>query len=161
MRRLDPTYSSIVHRDASSKCRRYRCSIGGRPISTAIVCLYTTLPIALGCDDGPQVGDVNGVVSYHGEPMKGLEVSFDPVVDGRRSTAITDSSGSYELNYTRSRKGALVGQHQVRLMWPVQKDADLRHKRRYPIPPSYNTETTLTFEVQSGKNTFDVNIDAD
>ena len=115
---------------------------------------------SVGCDQGPQVGAVTGTISYQGQPMEGIEVTFDPDATGRSSRAVTDSSGHYKLRYTRQREGALVGNHKVRLEWPVQNEKDFRNRQKYPIPSSYNTDTTLTFEVKKGSNVFDLNIEA-
>jgi hypothetical protein len=112
-----------------------------------------------GCSRGPQVGMVRGTVTYRGRPLAGMEVSFDPVAGGRRSTGTTDAAGGYELRYTRDRKGALVGSHEVRVNWPVQTAADLQKRDAYPIPAAFNTATTLSFDVKRGSNTFDVRID--
>ena len=137
--------------------RRPQRTATGHELSIALMCAWVMM--VTGCGGGPRVGDVSGVIRYLGEPMAGIEVSFDPVAGGRRSMAVTDRSGGYELQYTRGREGALVGEHRVRLVWPAQSEADLMQRKIYPIPSNYNTETTLTFEVKPGKNVFDLNIE--
>jgi hypothetical protein len=125
-----------------------------------MVFVLALISLTAGCGQGPTVGQVTGVISYKGRPMKGIEVSFDPVATGRRSKAVSGANGTYELRYTRQDMGALIGDHQVRVSWPVQGQQDLRKRRKFPIPPSYNTKSTQTFVVKSGSNTFDLNIDA-
>ncbi len=130
-----------------------------RPHALALHWLAGALLVAMvGCERGPQVGKVSGVVTYDGQALPGMEISFDPVEGGRRSTAMTNSEGKYEANYTRDRKGALVGSHQVRVMWPAQSEKDLRYRVQYPIPDTYNANTTLSLDVERGANTFDLNI---
>jgi hypothetical protein len=114
--------------------------------------------LLVGCSPGPQVGPVSGTVTYRGEPLAGIKVTFDPVAGGRSSTGLTGPDGRYELKYTRDRNGALVGGHEVRVNWPAQTAEDLRKRDEYPIPASFNTATTLSFEVTRGSNTFDVSI---
>lgn len=111
-----------------------------------------------GCSRGPDVGLVQGIVTYRGQPLAGINVTFDPVAGGRSSTGVTGADGGYELKYTRDRKGALVGVHEVRLNWPAQTNEDLAKRDEYPIPTTYNTATSLSFEVKPGSNTFDVSI---
>jgi hypothetical protein len=110
----------------------------------------------VGCSRGPQVGAVTGTVAYGGQPLPGIKVTFDPVAGGRSSTGITGADGGYVLQYTRDRNGALVGMHEVRVNWPAQTAADLAKRDKYPIPPTYNTATTLTCDVKPGSNRFDV-----
>lgn len=116
------------------------------------------LAVSLGCSRGPQVGAVSGTVSYGGQPLEGLNITFDPIAGGRSSTGVTRADGGYDLRYTRDRNGALVGTHEVRVNWPAQTNEDLAKRDKYPIPASYNTATTLSFDVKPGSNTFDVSI---
>jgi hypothetical protein len=70
--------------------------------------------------------------------------------------AITDAAGRYELTYVRSVKGAKVGAHCVRVYYPATDDEDDTRSFSGPrIPARYNAESTLTAEVQRGRNTFD------
>lgn len=122
-------------------------------IAATLVCAAS-----FGCSRGPQVGMVSGRVSYGGQPLEGLTITFDPIGGGRSSTGVTAADGGYELRYTRDRNGALVGTHEVRVNWPAQTNEDLAKRDKYPIPASYNTATTLSFDVKPGSNTFDVSI---
>ena len=151
----DDTFKRHIFRGSKMPANSAGCRHGAtRVFALALISL------AVGCDQGPQVGQVTGVISYKGRPMKGIEVSFDPVATGRRSKAVSGASGNYELRYTRQDMGALVGDHQVRVSWPVQGQEDLRKRRKFPIPASYNTKSTQTFVVKSGSNTFDLDIEA-
>lgn len=114
--------------------------------------------VLAGCSPGPSVGLVSGTVTYRGQPLAGIKVTFDPVAGGRSSSGMTGSDGVYALTYTRGRKGALVGTHEVRVNWPAQTAEDLRKRDEYPIPAAFNTATTLSCEVKRGSNTFDLSI---
>ena len=122
-------------------------------IGAALLCVSS-----LGCSRGPQVGAVSGTVHYAWQPLEGLNVTFDPIGSGRSSTGVTGADGGYELRYTRDRNGALVGTNEVRVNWPAQTNEDLAKREKYPIPPRYNTATTLSFDVKPGLNSFDVSI---
>src|SRR5262245_45808699 len=67
-----------------------------------------------GCRRGPELAPVSGRVTLDGKPLDLAEVSFLPEA-GRASHGVADSSGHYELRYTRDQMGALVGQHTVRI----------------------------------------------
>ncbi|MFM7185357.1 MAG: carboxypeptidase regulatory-like domain-containing protein [Planctomycetota bacterium] len=122
-------------------------------------CSFVLAGVALvGCSHGVQVGSVRGTVTYRGQPLAGIKVTFDPRAGGRSSTGLTGADGGYELNYTRGRKGALVGTHDVRVNWPAQTAEDLAKRDTYPISAAYNTATTLTFDVKRGSNTCDLSI---
>lgn len=128
------------------------------PQSRPWLALMLVCAASCGCSRGPDVGLVQGIVTYRGQPLAGISVTFDPVAGGRSSTGVTGADGGYELKYTRDRKGALVGVHEVRLNWPAQTNEDLAKRDEYPIPSTYNTATSLSFEVKPGSNTFDVSI---
>lgn len=125
----------------------------GRRLGALLACV-----LLVGCSRGPQVGSVRGTVTYRGQPLAGIKVTFDPRAGGRSSTGLTGADGGYELDYTRGRKGALVGTHDVRVNWPAQTAEDLAKRDRYPILAAYNTATTLTFDVKRGSNTYDVEV---
>jgi hypothetical protein len=141
--------------------------------SIAIVSLTENVPralvmaglvlVAAGCQRGdrPPLGRVTGTVTMDGQPLAGVEVSFAPE-SGRPSVGLTDGAGRYELMYVGTVKGAKVGSHRVRIA-TVPSDLDDsgdddRPPRSLPlirIPLRYNFQTTLTAEVQRGRNTFD------
>lgn len=67
----------------------------------------------VGCNTGPAVVPVNGVVTRGGQPVRNATLSFYPGEMGRMSTAITDEQGRFELKYQKGTKGAAVGKHKV------------------------------------------------
>ncbi|MFW6171784.1 MAG: carboxypeptidase-like regulatory domain-containing protein [Planctomycetota bacterium] len=146
-------------------------------VGLCVMCLT-----CVGCGSGgPEVGKVSGKVTMDGEPLDNALVTFTPVDGGRPSTGKTDENGNYTLAYA-DRMGALVGKHQVRVttltevegedMSEIGSDSEAYMKQATggsasdydnatvsePIPAKYNTETELTRDVESGKNTIDIEL---
>src|SRR5437870_3996017 len=67
----------------------------------------------LGCQSGPKVVPVKGMVTRNGQPLKRLTVNFFPEDDSRPSTTRTDDEGRFELSYDQAQKGACVGRHKI------------------------------------------------
>lgn len=101
---------------------------------------------AIGCNQRSDIGTVTGKVTYGGQPLRAVEVQFDPVGPGRNSVGYTNADGEYTLQYTASQAGALVGQHNV---------AVFDRSGQTSIPAEF---TRLTFEVKPGSNRFDIEI---
>ena len=134
--------------------------------ATLLVCL-----LSAGCDTGPGLAPVEGTVTLDGTPLAGAEVEFQPTApDTRPSVGVTDASGHYELRYTMNEKGALLGEHIVRIS--MSEDADLddvgggtapttdqgAHEEEEGagrIPARYNVDSELKETVNSGSNTID------
>lgn len=120
-----------------------------------------------GCGDAgsdqPELGLVQGVVSFDGEPLNGATVTFFPD-SGRQATATTDANGNYELIYIRDTKGCKLGHNKVVISTLNEAedgseegdDAKVELKSSVEkIPAKYNTKTELEVDVKSGENTFD------
>lgn len=114
--------------------------------------------LTCGCaaSDKPDTGEVTGKVTLDGAPVPKATITFAPE-EGRTSTAETDSGGAYVLQYTAKVPGAKVGKHKVQIttFHPATGDPGDAHRvEEVPekIPAKYNTKSTLTQEVESGKN---------
>ena len=138
--------------------------------ATLLVCL-----LLAGCETGPALAPVEGTVTLDGNPVQGAEVEFEPTGEGGRpSVGITDANGHYELDYTMKEKGALLGEHIVRITTegvgdededeggeestrPTDEELDEgpRAGSTVPIPARYNVDSELKRTVEKGKNTFD------
>lgn len=119
-----------------------RC-LGTIPCGLGIVLLAT-----LGCGgsgDRPELGQVQGQVTLDGQPLPKCSVHFDPQ-GARASTGFTDEAGRYRLRYIRDIRGAVLGEHQVRIL-------DTTGEQR--IPAAYSKEGVLTKSVQPGDNEID------
>ncbi len=123
--------------------------------------IFASLACALlscgcGSSDVPETGEVKGIVTLDGAPVPKATVTFAPE-EGRTSTAETDDKGEYVLAYTAKVLGAKVGKHTVRISTfrPATGDPGDAHRVeevKEKIPAKYNTQTTLSEEVEPGKN---------
>jgi hypothetical protein len=135
-----------------------------RTLSGAITVLGLSLVcIALSGCGGPEgVGKVSGTVTLEGKPLAFAIVRFAPKNGGAPSRAITDESGRYSLQYTRSHAGAVVGEHIVSISTYAAAipDADPA-KPEVPekVPAKYNAKSELVVTVKSGSNTLDFPLD--
>ena len=88
-----------------------------------LAALSLLAPALIGCGRGnyPEVATVTGVVLLDGKPLEGAEVTFAPLaLEGRSSTGLTDHTGKYALSYTRKVRGAVLGQHTVKISKIIQ-----------------------------------------
>jgi hypothetical protein len=113
--------------------------------------------LAVGCGDR-SVARVSGRVTLNGEPLAGAAVVFQPVPvpgssnPGRGSAGVTDAEGRYTLKLVGTEKeGAVLGKHKVRIVMMEEPDSSDDEPRKVkPLPPKYNRETTLEYEVIAG-----------
>ena len=123
-----------------------------------VACVPLILALSVtGCgSDGPERGVVTGKVTLNGDPLPGADVEFQPE-EGSPSYAMTDDKGRYDLMYTRDKRGAMLGEHTVRIMTPTTgTDTQGNEVRvRQQVPPKYNAGSKLSREVKPGKNKFD------
>ena len=119
-----------------------------RLVSFVLLVVCTT-----GCTD-PTIGVVRGTVTIDGELAKTGSISFFPV-DGNGQTAgaaIVD--GAYEATVS-------VGICRVEIRVPKKvgeikiydtPDSPIQDDMRESLPPKYNDESELQYEVQPGKS---------
>ncbi|MEW4561570.1 carboxypeptidase regulatory-like domain-containing protein [Bremerella sp. JC770] len=123
--------------------------------------LLVLLGSLVGCfsSSGVPVGKVTGVVTVGGEPMSDATVTFYPEV-GRPSIGMTDESGHYDLLFTESVKGAIVGIHRVNISYggPPQPGEVDRHARAKRVLPPTNVEWPEPVQVESSSNTIDFDL---
>ncbi len=67
----------------------------------------------VGCGGGPELSDVERVVTINGKLAANVEITFQPTSGGRASVQMTDEAGEYELIYSPSAGGAIPGPHMV------------------------------------------------
>ena len=124
--------------------------------------LCILLLLSVGCGGDSNIGQVEGVISLDGEPLKRALVCFYPT-DGRASAGQTDEEGHYELQYIRNVKGAVVGSHKVTISTYIDRDDDPSTSefggkgREETMPPKYldRKKTELSATIKSGSNTVD------
>jgi len=129
--------------------------------AASFVFLLAFAALSIGCakPPGPETAYVSGVVTLDGTPVPNAVINFTPA-NGRPSVGFTDANGEYELIYTASRQGALLGEHTVRIKSAESSgggegNAPKIAASKESIPAKYNTKTELTAQVESGSNTID------
>lgn len=111
--------------------------------------------LASGCgSDGPPIASVSGQVLLDGRPLPDAVVNFEPS-GGRASSGWTDESGRFELQYSSTRKGALVGEHVVRISTyqprvPAGPSGEMTEAKPERVPDRYTKNSELTATVVSG-----------
>lgn len=127
------------------------------PLRNAVlgVTLSLLFVVLAGCGaGGPEIAYVSGKVTMDGKPLPNATVVFVPE-NGRPAGATTDEDGEYVLNFAQGRKGAIPGSSVIRIMTfrDAGEDENGQSVPGSPetVPSRYNTESTLTFNVEPGK----------
>jgi hypothetical protein len=130
----------------------------------AILPLILGVSTISGCGEKsefPPLGKVNGVIKMDGEPLPNAAVQFQPIQGKRGSYGRTDANGKYTLGYTNDLNGAEVGKHKVFI---TTEQAGISNESGGPstppvkekLPATYNSESTLEYEVKAGSNEIDI-----
>lgn len=116
---------------------------------------------ALGCDSKPkgmpELAPVSGTVTMDGQPLARAMVTF---VNGQGVVSVgpTDEAGRYSLSYRGVTPGAGLGANKVTITSiPENPDVGLLNE---PIPPIYNSKSTLSADVATSPNTFAFDLSA-
>ena len=111
-----------------------------------------------GKSDAPPLGRVRGVVTLDGKPLQGARVTFEPIIINQEDTnlsssssLLTDESGNYTLIYSKDHMGAVIGEHVVRVSAENKDGLEI-------VPAAYNTNSKMIREVESGRNTIDLEL---
>src|SRR5262249_5370606 len=113
--------------------------------------LLAALLTLAGGDRGPKMAEVSGTVTVDGQvPAPGSSISFIPA-DGNGPTAgCLIENGHYK---TRVPVGtAKVQIHVPRVIAPASGVGPSGDRVTESLPPKYNSQTELTFDVKSGRN---------
>jgi hypothetical protein len=119
-----------------------------------------------GCSRGPKLAAVTGQVTWNGQPVPFAYVVFQPVEPpGAYGAAYTDAEGRYELLYTKSKRGALVGRHEVTVRTSSLDEIQVEDRKTGlmvtpPLPAGYKPKAQAQFEreVASGGNEIDLDL---
>lgn len=143
-------------------------SIQAGHLAMALSVIFLCLSGCGGPSDQPDLGQVQGTVTFDGKPLSGVVVVFQPDV-GRPAHGRTDSEGKYDLTYIRTTRGTKIGHNRVEIA-PSEEDDDpaeelvdpdtVKPKRQRKsgkpkIPARYNRKSELEADVKPGENTFD------
>jgi hypothetical protein len=115
-----------------------------------------------GRSDRPPLATVQGVVTLDGQLLPDAQVWFDPQAGGRTSTAVTDSSGRFELLYALGEQGAVIGEHHVRVTTFRQGGDEPGSPPTVPekVPAKYAPPVAIKKQVSDGNNTINVELDS-
>jgi len=114
----------------------------------------------MGCSqDGPPIADVEGQVLLDGSPLPDATVTFQPNQPGRQSVGVTDESGHFDLRYSGTRTGALVGEHTVKISTyqaphPAGPNGEMTALKKEMVPKRYNVDSELTRSVDKWGSEF-------
>jgi len=109
-----------------------------------------------------KLSQVDGTIILDGEPLANATIEFQPSGkdSGGPSFGETDPNGHYELMYTYDHKGALPGEHVVRITTGREVE-DERGKIvviEERLPAKYNVKSVLRVTVERGTNTIDFDL---
>ncbi|MFN3149471.1 hypothetical protein [Bremerella sp.] len=139
-------------------------------ICTAVVCL-----LAIGCEPGssnPPTSPVTGKVTYKGDAVEGAKIKFVPVdPEGKVANGESSADGTYTMSTFETGDGAMAGKYKVSVRklvsveQGVQQDGEHKGEPAYVnkdmLPKKYisDANTPLEFEVTTGDNTYDIQLD--
>jgi hypothetical protein len=115
-----------------------------------LVCTAAT--VTTGCGGGPESASVRGEVLVDGKPLESGIITFTGL-DGKTATA-NIQSGKYDLRTS-------LGKNRVQISAPIvtgkrkeynAPNAPLVEITEESLQDKYHTQSTLTFDVQSGSN---------
>jgi hypothetical protein len=104
-----------------------------------------------------ELGEVTGTVYLDGKPLPRAAVVFVPTKPGRSAIGGTDENGVYEMKYTPTAIGSLVGEVTVEI-----RTGSPDNPKEFPerVPSKYNTRSELKAEVKSGDNVLDFHLES-
>lgn len=129
-------------------------------IRACLVSLLVLVLFGAGCNQGPRLAKVSGVVLLDGKPIEGASVLFTPEAGGRPADGVTDKEGKFTLQTFEPGDGALVGKHKVAVvgmrMTGIQATADglsgevdtSKVREVWFVPKKYSTPETSGIEVE-------------
>ena len=132
----------------------------------------------VGCNRGPAIAEVVGIVKLDGKPMPNVKIMFMPDPQkgtvGPISAAVTDDEGHFKLTCEDQRDGAVVGWHKVAIFDGSQNlyrtprngrrddDAPVAKPKPRPkgphVPDKYASaaKSPLELEVKDTKNNLEI-----
>ena len=115
--------------------------------------------LAVGCDTGPTMGVVSGTITIDGEVAPvGSSITFIPtegagptagamVEEGKYTAEVPVGTSKVEIRAPRE-----LGIRFAQREGPGSEEAGGTGQIRESLPPRYNDNTELTFDVQKGEN---------
>ena len=117
-----------------------------------LVCVLGMLLLSVGCGGSEvELGRVHGRVMMDGKPVPRAQVTFIPEGPGRSASGLANEQGEYEMEYSPTDEGALVGPVSVQI-------STLTIDHPETIPARYNVNTELKRTVEPGTNQIDFDL---
>ena len=123
--------------------------------------IFLLLPLITAC--GPAIGTVSGTVTKDGQPVASGVISFVPAEGKGEPAAANITSGKYEVQTTTGKKFVQISAPIVvgKRKEYEGPDAPLVEITDESLPPRFNSQTELTFDVASGHNAKDWELTTD
>ena len=113
-----------------------------------VISFHLTTPKGIG--EVAEVAEVTGLVLLNGNPLSGAKIEFQAEQD-RTARGVTDPKGRYQLVFTETRPGAVVGPNRVVISRPGADGEET-------IREVYNVNSTLRQFVKPGENDFNFSL---
>lgn len=112
-------------------------------------------PWFLGCSkQDPNRGQVTGIVEVDGQPAAEGAITFYPVDDNLAGSGGAIANGRYTVNANVGLSKVIINVPKVvgqRKVYDTP-DSPMMSVTEELLPPKYNDQTTLTYDVQPGPN---------
>jgi hypothetical protein len=130
-------------------------------VGCAHLLLLSALPLLNAC--GTSTGTVTGSITIDGEPLSSGVISFVPAEGSGTPTTSNVAGGKYELTTSTGKKFVQISAPIVvgKRKEYEAPDAPLVEITDERLPPKYNSQTELTFEVKPGRNSNDFALTTD
>ena len=127
--------------------------------AAAAAALLAALALAAGCSGRGGVA-VKGRVSLDGQPVDYGSITLLPLEGQKVKTGSLVQKGEFSIP---SRDGPQRGKYRVEFRWPRPTGQKIRNGDTGEVmaftaeafPPTFNTDSTLTADIQSGVNDLD------
>lgn len=130
-----------------------------------ITILHSVLVAALlglvGCGhDGPEMGQVSGVVTYKGKPVPVGTITFIPEIESLPvAYAEIQPDGAYRAATKEYGAGVPIGKHRVMIMAVEHPGPEIPFIAHLPMKFSSDQTSGLSANVQAGENKIDFAIE--
>jgi hypothetical protein len=108
-----------------------------------------------------------GKLTYKGQPVPSIRVTFFPDDESRKSSGLTDDNGNFTLQYSRTEVGVTRGPKTVFLKYEMSPEEEL-----HQVPPKVSKElqaiiakygdpkkSSLHYEVTKSGQHFDIDLE--
>lgn len=122
--------------------------------------------VVAGCNDGPPMVSVTGLVTLDGNPVPDAAVVFEPTQSGPIGAATTDSEGKFKL-VTSTREGLIPGEYRASvtkyemLGIDPNKPGDFTNaKMQWVVPEKYSQMATsgLMYKIDKSDDALEVQL---